>query len=393
MISDAPGPPPQADGIHGMLPRDQMPPAVRKLRDFYACKPGAPFCQREFAFLCLDRWKADGVELDKMNLAEVFGFDPPAAATLFGGTFYFEPPFLPRFEEKVLEDRGDTELVQTGDGQQVVYFKGRRSGFMPTFEKSPVTDWKSWEENCKWRLNADDPRRWENMAERVAKVVDDAKKGFVVTQAMLGGYMYLRMLMGPEGLMYIMLEQPELVHDCMQTWLRLMDAVTAHHQVYVSFDVLFMGEDICYNHGLLISPAQMREFLLPYYQQLIANIKSRQRDKKRHLHVQLDTDGDCRPAIPIYQEIGMDSLFPFEVASGCDVVEIGLKHPGLAMSGGIDKRILAEGPEAIDRHLDYILPAMHKRGGYAPTCDHAVPAEVSFENYLHYRKRCLEYNG
>jgi len=32
-------------------------------------------------------------------------------------------------------------------------------------------------------------------------------------------------------------------------------------------------------------------------------------------------------------------------------------------------------------------------GGYIPVCDHAVPTEVSFENYLHYRRRCLELGG
>jgi len=45
----------------------------------------------------------------------------------------------------------------------------------------------------------------------------------------------------------------------------------------------------------------------------------------------------------------------------------------------------------IDKHLAHILPAMHRRGGYTPTCDHGVPEEVSLENYEHYRKRVLEY--
>ena len=61
------------------------------------------------------------------------------------------------------------------------------------------------------------------------------------------------------------------------------------------------------------------------------------------------------------------------------------------MAGGIDKRVLAEGKRAIDAHLDHILPAMHRRGGYIPTCDHGVPAEVPLANYLHYRKRCMEF--
>jgi hypothetical protein len=43
--------------------------------------------------------------------------------------------------------------------------------------------------------------------------------------------------------------------------------------------------------------------------------------------------------------------------------------------------------------VEYILPAMRARGGYIPTCDHGVPEEVSYENYLYYRKRCVELGG
>jgi uroporphyrinogen-III decarboxylase len=86
-------------------------------------------------------------------------------------------------------------------------------------------------------------------------------------------------------------------------------------------------------------------------------------------------------------------MSPFEVASGCDVVRIGLQHPDLAIFGGIDKRILAQTTDAIDREVERILPAMRERGGYIPTCDHGVPEEVPYENYLHYRRRCVELGG
>ena len=107
--------------------------------------------------------------------------------------------------------------------------------------------------------------------------------------------------------------------------------------------------------------------------------------------LQIDTDGDCRPVIPVYQELGMDYMSPFEVASGCDVVEIRKQYPQLLMSGGIDKRILAKSKDAIDREVDRIMPFMKEHGGYIPTCDHGVPEEVSFENYMHYRKRMLDF--
>ena len=152
-----------------------------------------------------------------------------------------------------------------------------------------------------------------------------------------------------------------------------------------------MAEDICYNHGSLISPDMMKEFILPYYQQLVSNVKARQIDSNRHLYVQIDTDGNCVPVIDVYREaIGMDVMSPFEVASGCDVVAIGRQYPDLAMFGGIDKRVLAKTKADIDEMLERIIPPMRARGGYIPTCDHGVPVEVSFDNYMHYRKRMCE---
>ena len=140
----------------------------------------------------------------------------------------------------------------------------------------------------------------------------------------------------------------------------------------------------------MISPEMMRRFLTPYYRQVYQELQSRQSQK---LHFEIDTDGDCRGVIEVYTEIGADGMSPFEVAAGCDVVESGAQYPELFISGGIDKRVLARGPEAIDKMLQHIMPAMTKRGRYIPTCDHAVPDDVSLENYLHYRRRMMEMDG
>jgi len=85
-------------------------------------------------------------------------------------------------------------------------------------------------------------------------------------------------------------------------------------------------------------------------------------------------------------------MSPFEVASGCDVVEAGRRWPDLHIRGGIDKRVLAAGPQAIDKILRRILPTMVKRGRYIPCCDHAVPDDVSLANYLHFRRRVCEWD-
>lgn len=377
------------DGVHGLVPREATCAAAKLLRDTYAITPGAPFIQREFGFYCLDRWAGQGMPQD-VPYEELFGFGEDGVVGL-RGLGWCEAAFYPRFEEQVLEDRGEHELVRDFAGRHVLCFKGRRSGFMPEYVDHPVKDMKTWEEECKWRLDPATPGRYAEIDASIPNAVAAAAEGKMISQRMVGGYMYLRSLIGPGDLLYKFYDEPELIHDCMQTWLELAQSVIARHQKHLTLDELFIGEDICYNSGSLISPDMMREFLFPYYQQLIDSIKDRQIDKSRHLYFQVDTDGWATPTIPMYQELGMDVMSPFEVASGCDVVEIGRQYPGLVMSGGLDKRILAESKDAIDRMVDRIFPAMQERGGYIPTCDHGVPEEVPYENYMHYRKRALEF--
>jgi uroporphyrinogen decarboxylase len=243
-------------------------------------------------------------------------------------------------------------------------------------------------------MDPETPERYDDLDARMAAAREAAGRGLMITQNLVGGYMYLRSLMGPEELLYAFYDMPDVVHACMAAWFELADAVIARHQEHVTLDEFFLAEDICYNGGPLISPRMMKTFLFPYYQQLVANIKARQIDQSRHLHVHVDTDGFADPVIPLYREaIGMDAMSPFEVAAGCDVVRTGREYPDLAIFGGIDKRVLASGRDAIDAELERIIPVMRARGGYIPTSDHGVPEEVPYEDYLYYRERVVSLGG
>lgn len=370
------------------MPTDKAPGA-RKYWDYYDMVPGAGFYQKEFGFFTLERWYGEGLD-PSADLNEVFGFDPPGRADL-SGLGWCEAGFEPAFEQKVLEERGDYELVRDEAGRTLLCFKGRRDGFMPEYVDHPVRDERSWEEQCLWRLDPKSAARQAAMDEYLPQIAAQADQGLFIGQRVVGGYMYLRSLIGPEKLLYAFYDDPALIHACMRAWFALADDVIARHQRAVNIDELFIGEDICYNHGPLISPDMIREFLFPYYGQLLQNMRGRRLDPARPLHFQVDTDGLCEPVIDLYRELGMDCMSPFEVASGCDVLRAGRKYPDLRISGGVDKRVLAQGPAAIDRMIERVFPAMRARGGFLPTCDHGVPAEVSLENYLHFRKRCLEF--
>ena len=59
----------------------------------------------------------------------------------------------------------------------------------------------------------------------------------------------------------------------------------------------------------------------------------------------------------------------------------------LILFGGIDKRALADGPQAIDRELERVARPLLAQGGYFPILDHYAPPDISFENYLYYKRK------
>jgi len=360
-----------------------------RMRATYEFKPVDHLFRREFYIWseAIERWKQEGLPKDYEE-KNLFNFDPPGMVDVGLNLGWCEPPFVPDYEDKVIKDEGETEIVQDIAGRWLRVFKGRRHGFMPDYIKHPVTCMRDWEEEVAPRLDPASPDRYVVLAGQCAYAAGQRdSNSLMVRQGMVGGYMYLRALMGPEDLLVAFCEQPNLIHAMMRRWAEVMNAGLEKVQARVELDELAIGEDICYKNGLLISPDMVREFLLPYYQDVVGKARRRQ---KRRLYFNVDTDGWAVPAVPLYLEAGMDIMDPWEVASGCDVVKAGRQWPNLVITGGIDKRILAEGKDAIDRHLEYIIPPMRERGGYIPTCDHGVPVEVSFENYLHYRNRLCE---
>ena len=365
-----------------------------RLRATYGFKPVDHLFRKEFesesgrAFIpsVEQEWQAQGMPADR-DAWSLFGFDPPAEHYVQSGSVpRSEAPLLPSYERRVIEDLGQYQIIRDEMGRLQKTFKTREY-YMPQFLRTAVASRGDWEEDVKPRLDPRTPERWSKFEEDIAEARRAAQQGLLLIERVVGGYMYLRALLGSEGLLYAFHDTPDLVHDMMRQWATLVDAVLEKIQARVELDTIKGGDDICYKSGLLISPRMFREFLLPYYQEVYS--KARQRQTKR-LFVLIDSDGYLPPAIPLYREAGVDIIRPFEVAAGCDVVEIGEEYPDLVIEGGIDKRVLAAGKEAIDAYLHSVLPPMLARGGYIPTCDHHVPLNVSYENYLYYRRRICE---
>ncbi len=373
-----------------------MAEMAKRRRQTYEITPNLDFVNTEFGYYSLDAWREQGKLQGEHDpwvyddyMKEMFYLEDDGQMYL-NGCNWEASEFYPRFEQVQVEDLGDKEIAIDEFGRSVLYFKKSRSGYMPEYVDHPVKDLESFKEKCLWRLNPKTKQRYIDLEKHVPAMLEAEKKGTMMVQRYVGGFMYLRSLMGPEDLLYMVYDDPDLIHTCMEAWFELADAVTAYHQQYVTLDELFFGEDITYNQGPLISHDMIREFILPYYKRLIDNTKARQIDKTRKLYLHLDTDGLIESVIPTYAEIGFDVYSPFEVASGSFVTEIGKKYPNIVMTGGIDKREFSKTRQELTDYLQGVLPDMKRRGGYIPTCDHGVPEEADFDNYRFYRKFASE---
>ncbi|MFQ9801256.1 MAG: hypothetical protein ACLR23_22725 [Clostridia bacterium] len=168
------------------------------MRDFYEHKPDAGIYQKEFGYYVLDRWKRKDISRKPVPRKSL---TLSLALILLDGLTWavwadVKRPSVTPFEVKVLEDRGEHEVVQDWAGRHVLYFKNRRDGFMPEYLDHPVKDEKTWEENCLWRMDPAAPARYESLSADMAKAQQAAGEGQVLCQTMVGGYMYLRSLHG-----------------------------------------------------------------------------------------------------------------------------------------------------------------------------------------------------
>ena len=82
-----------------------------------------------------------------------------------------------------------------------------------------------------------------------------------------------------------------------------------------------------------------------------------------------------------------------EVAAGNDIVEYRRKFGNkMAFRGGVDKREMAKGGKYIENELRRLEPVI-LRGGYIPGCDHGVPSDVSWKDFVDYVRLLAKHTG
>jgi len=330
-----------------------------------------------------ERWEKEGLDPTSLHWQwfpgeRALGMDPREFV-------YFNGGMIPPFEEEVLEEDERTVTFRDARGRVRQALKegavGAARMSMDTYIGFPVEDMDDWR-TIKRRLDPSSPQRYEPNWQEL-RVEGWLRRQhpliFGPNCSTLGFYWFARELMGTEGLSYAWYDQPELMHDIMEAHADFLIEAARPILERTTVEYVCLSEDMAMKTGPLLSPRTYREFIYPRIKRVVEFLKGH-----GVRYVAVDTDGNPEALIPLLMDAGVDVVWPLERAAGQDPLRLRKTYGrSLRLWGGVDKRVLAQGPDAIEAHLREMIPLIEE-GGFIPSVDHTVPPDVSWSNFQHY---------
>jgi Uroporphyrinogen decarboxylase (URO-D) len=326
------------------------------------------------------------------QLADIFSIDLhlPEESYDIGVSFRM----IPMFEEKVLEHKEGHYIVQDwmgaiteiSDEYDLSYLREARDFVTRKWHKFPVENRADWAEMKSRFSTVTEGRFSKDFEERAAKSHDSTE---IVELEVAGPFWQLREWLGFENLCMKFIEYPDFIKDMIEFWQEFVSQIMSKVLDKARVDKILITEDMAYKTRSMISPKMVREFIQPTYLSWIKEFTAKGVEV-----IDIDSDGYIGELIPIWIEAGYNCCEPIEIAAGCDPVEFREQFGNkMAYIGGIDKRLIAKGGQELETELRRIIPALLKDGGYIPGCDHGVPPDISWPNFVEYSRLLAQLTG
>jgi uroporphyrinogen-III decarboxylase len=321
-----------------------------------------------------EEWEEQGASPEELDMS-AFPYRCPMVAGLPLATGW-----VGGAPTQVLEETEDLRIYRDAMGRTMKLSKGFSTLALPMdWPVKTMDDWlklKPHYEFSETRLGTD----WVS----AGRAHLDAGRATIVS--IPGGYDTPRQLMGDERACMAFLDQPELIHDILQTVGDTVVKVLQRVAPVVQVDILSVHEDMAGRSGPMVGPAQVREFIAPYYRRawdVAAEHGARLFDQ--------DSDGNMNPVIEAFVDAGVNCMHPMEPAAGMDIVQVRKKYgTRLAFYGGLDKHVLRRSRAEIDAELEYKIPPMVATGGCVLGLDHRIPNGTPLANYRYYVAKVWE---
>jgi len=334
----------------------------------------------------LKRWHAEGLPVGLYpteHAMELLGIEPDPPKQPYVG-FDIDFRLRPRFEEKVLEHKDGHYVVQDwkgnvceiSDDYDVSYLRNATDFVTRRWIKCPVENRDDWEA-IKERYDAGSPGRLPDDFAELARRAEG--RDWILAIGASGPFWQLREWCGFEGLCMMMLDDPDLVAEMAEFWKNFVNDMLDRILEHVVPDMMHISEDMAYKEKAMISMDMTREFCMPSWTEWCRKVYA-----AGCPIVDMDSDGYVGELIPLWIESGINVCDPIEVAAGCDI-NVFREQFGhrIAYRQGVDKRCMAAGGQVIRDEMKRLEPCI-RDGGYIPSCDHGIPADVSWDNFVDY---------
>jgi uroporphyrinogen decarboxylase len=328
----------------------------------------------------IQRWKAEGYDPARHEPADIV-----EGRLWLGHWFLPHPPF----EKKVIQQDADHVVYVNHEGILMKEMRNNPYSSMPQFLKFPAENRQEFRQFWKERMQPDlGARIGPDWQDKLRAWRAEPKPLIIISDRWGGFFGPLRNLLGVQRLCMTFYDEPAWIEEMMDAEADFIIAVMGRILDVISVDAFGFWEDMAYKTGPLLGPELARRYMLPRYRRVAEFLRGRGVE-----YIGLDSDGRIDELIPVWMDAGLNFLYPFEVQAGMDVLAVRRKFGReLRMWGGVDKRALAHGKEAIDKELARLRPLIEE-GGYIPHTDHSCPPDISFENYCYYLERLAKTCG
>jgi hypothetical protein len=302
---------------------------------------------------------------------------------------------IPIFEEKVLEHRNGHFIVQDwmgaitqiSDKYDFTYIRTAKDFVTRKWHRFPVQSRQDWEETMQWRYDPKQAGRFPADFDQIIHRLNQREEVFQIT--IPGPFWQMREWCGFEGLCMLMHDDPNFIEEMASTWqgfvLQVLEPILAQIQP----DIVMINEDMAYKLHSMISPRMVNRFLRPTWEAWTSVLRANGCPV-----IAIDSDGYIGELLPVWIEAGFNCNFPVEVAAENDILAYReIYGRKMAFLAGIDKRAIAVGGETMHKELLRVIPPLLKEGGFIPGCDHGVPPDISWPNFVAYARELAALTG